>query len=141
MAGKPWLRPSHRSVLTLRPDQAQIPKLGEHGQRISTRFETQPTVVMLMDGFATGRIAMIAYHFLTYWVNSLTGGSLFENNSHIRKIIDRGCHEKSNRGFTIIVHYFPINNPGTNLSASYFFNWRISIRMWKCIHIRDSNDQ
>ena len=42
MAGKPWLSPSPRSALTSRPDQAQIPKLGERRQRISTRFETQP---------------------------------------------------------------------------------------------------
>ena len=42
MAGKPWLSPSPRSALTSRPDQAQIPMLGERRWRISTRFETPP---------------------------------------------------------------------------------------------------
>jgi hypothetical protein len=39
---KPWLSPSPQSALTSRPEQARIPMLGKHRQRISTRFETQP---------------------------------------------------------------------------------------------------
>ncbi|MBZ0149184.1 MAG: PAS domain-containing sensor histidine kinase, partial [Pseudorhodoplanes sp.] len=59
MAGKPWLRPSRRSVLTLRPDQAQIPMLGERRQRISTRFETQPELVDKRD---------VAYEVVLHYV-------------------------------------------------------------------------
>jgi len=42
MGGKPCLSQSNRSSLTSWPDRAQIQLLGERGQRISTRSETQP---------------------------------------------------------------------------------------------------
>tara|TARA_R110002124_G_scaffold196584_1_gene363663 strand:+ start:131 stop:586 length:456 start_codon:yes stop_codon:yes gene_type:complete len=40
--GKRWLSPSHRSALTSRPDQTQIPIPGERRQRITTSFGTPP---------------------------------------------------------------------------------------------------
>ncbi|MBW6496513.1 MAG: hypothetical protein K0B16_18555, partial [Burkholderiaceae bacterium] len=45
MAGKPWISPSNQSPLTSSPDQVQIPMLGDRRQRISTTFETRPTLV------------------------------------------------------------------------------------------------
>src|SRR5690554_3624676 len=88
MAGKPWLSPSPRSVLTSRLDQAQIPMLGGRRRRISTRFETRPLFELISQRYERGSTMITSNLPFEEWTETfgterLTGALLDRLTHHV----------------------------------------------------------